>query len=301
MSTCHALRVPNTQWNFCPSGEASILFIALFAITTIALLIQAIHYRSAYCWVIIMSSFWQVFTYIFRTISIYDPASFNYYAIWFVVILVAPLWTNAFAYMVFGRMVWCYTPDGRSCGVKAWQFGFIFVILDIIAFIVQVYGAAQAASGNNKTAEEKLEALRIYMGGVGLQLFFILLFGVFGIHLFRQLRGSHAGVGSGTEKRSVTMLFYAMFMALALIVLRIIFRLIEYSEGLDSQIPRHEAYQYTLDSLPMLIALLAFNVVHPARVMGGKQDNMPKFWQRNKGRAKVPSGEVSPVFLSEVD
>ncbi|RBQ74908.1 hypothetical protein FVER14953_13726 [Fusarium verticillioides] len=293
MSTCHALQVPNTQWNFCPSAAASILFLVLFTLTTIAHLIQAIQYRSTYCWVIIMSAFWQVFTYIFRTVSIYNPASFDYYATWFVVILVAPLWTNAFAYMVFGRMVWCNTPDGRLYGVKAWQFGFIFVILDIIAFIVQVYGAAQAATGKDKTLAENLDALHIYMGGVGLQLFFILIFAVFGVHLFRRLRGSNLGLDSGTQKRSVMMLFYAMFIALALIVLRIIFRLIEYSQGLDSDIPRHEAYQYALDSLPMLIALVAFNVVHPARVMGSKEASMPKFWQRNKRHTEIQLGEVS--------
>ncbi|KAF5235731.1 hypothetical protein FANTH_11611 [Fusarium anthophilum] len=293
MSTCHALQVPNTQWNLCPSTAASILFLVLFAITNIAHLIQAIQYRSGYCCVIIMSAFWQVFTYIFRTVSIYNPASFDYYATWFVVILVAPLWTNAFAYMVFGRMVWCYTSDGRLYGIKAWQFGFIFVILDIIAFIVQVYGAAQAATGKDKTLAEKLDALHIYMGGVGLQLFFILVFAVFGIHLFRRLRMSNSGVDSATQKRSVMMLFYAMFFALALIVLRIIFRLIEYSQGLDSDIPRHEAYQYALDSLPMLIALVAFNVVHPARVMGSKEASMPKFWQRNKGHTEIQLDEAS--------
>ncbi|KAF4953221.1 hypothetical protein FGADI_6196 [Fusarium gaditjirri] len=287
MSICHALQVPNTQWNLCPSPAASILFMVLFTITTIIHLIQAIHYRSAYCWVIIMSAFWQVFAYIFRTVSIYNPASFDYYATWFVVILVAPLWTNAFAYMVFGRMVWCYTPKGQLYGLKAWQFGFVFVILDIIAFIVQVYGAAKAATGKNKTVQETLDALHVYMGGTGIQLFFILIFSVFGIGLFRQVRRSDKDLNSGRQKRPVMMLFYAMFIALALIVMRIIFRLVEYAEGLDSRIPRHEAYQYALDSLPMLIALVAFNVVHPARVMGREETKMPKFWQGNKGDAKV--------------
>lgn len=80
--------------------------------------------------------------------------------------------------------------------------------------------------------------------------------------------------------------------------LRIIFRLVEYSEGLDSTIPRHEAYQYALDSLPMLIALVVFNIVHPGRVMG-REETMPKFWQRNKGNAKVRLRDVPRVTPSE--
>lgn len=209
-ASCYAVSLPGTYWSFCPSIAASVLFAALFFIATIAHLVQAIHHRTPYCWVITMSAFWQAFTFVFRTVSIYYPLSFNYYAIWFVVILVAPLWTNAFVYMVFGRMVWAYTPDGRLWKVKAWQFGFVFVILDIIAFIVQVYGAAQAATGQNQTQQATLNALHIYMGGVGIQLFFILLFSVFGVGLFLQLRASHKG--------AVTMLFYTMFAALALVV-----------------------------------------------------------------------------------
>jgi hypothetical protein len=56
---------------------------------------------------------------------------------------------------------------------------------------------------------------------------------------------------------------------------RIIFRLIEYSDGIHSSIPRHEAYQYCLDSLLMLIGSTLFNVVHPGRIMPGVAHDLP--------------------------
>jgi hypothetical protein len=43
----------------------------------------------------------------------------------------------------------------------------------------------------------------------------------------------------------------------------------------------------------MLIALVAFNVVHPARVMGSKEVSMPKFWQRNKRHTEIQLGDAS--------
>ena len=49
--------------------------------------------------------------------------------------------------------------------------------------------------------------------------------------------------------------------------LRIAFRLAEYSQGFDSTIPNHEAYQYALDSTPMLLALVVLNVLHPGRLV----------------------------------
>ena len=57
--------------------------------------------------------------------------------------------------------------------------------------------------------------------------------------------------------------------------MRIIFRLVEYSSGFKSTIPNHEAYQYCLDSLPMLVALVLFNIIHPGRIMPGKESDLP--------------------------
>lgn len=64
--------------------------------------------------------------------------------------------------------------------------------------------------------------------------------------------------------------------------MRIIFRLCEYSQGLDSKIPLHEAYQYCLDSLPMLLALVILNIAHPGRIMPGTESEVPSRKERKK-------------------
>lgn len=79
-----------------------------------------------------MSGLIQTCTYVFRVLSILNPANYSYYALWFVLMLVAPLWTNAFVYMVVGRMVWNFTDDARVLRVRPWRFGLFFVILDIM-------------------------------------------------------------------------------------------------------------------------------------------------------------------------
>lgn len=67
---------------------------------------------------------------------------------------------------------------------------------------------------------------------------------------------------------------------------RIIFRLVEYSDGLDSSIPNHEAYQYCLDSLPMLVALVLFNIYHPGKIMPGKASDFPSRKERKRMAAQ---------------
>ncbi|KAL6802902.1 RTA1 like domain-containing protein [Trichoderma sp. SZMC 28013] len=258
------------MWQFSPSLGASITFLILFVLTTAIHLGQAIYYKQKYCWVIIMSGIWQVLTYIFRTISIQQPDSFNYYATWFVLILIAPLWTNAFVYMVFGRMVWTYTDDRRVWRVKAQHFGFVFVLLDIVSFVIQVYGAAKATAKDAPT-DKVLQGLHIYMAGVGIQQLFILIFCLFALRLLFLVRKQSNEKAKSTKLSPSVLLLYTQFVVLALISLRIIFRICEYAQGLDSSIPLHEAYQYTLDSLPMLLALVAFNAIHPGRIMRGIQ------------------------------
>ncbi|CAK7208048.1 hypothetical protein SEUCBS139899_010882 [Sporothrix eucalyptigena] len=275
METCKALTTPDTMWSFCPNMGASIFFLVLFAFTTITHVYQAIHYKKSYSWVIIMSTLWQLLTYIFRSISIQVPANFGDYAAWFVLILVAPLWTNAFAYMVFGRLVHNYTPDRKVWGLPASRFGLVFVVLDIVAFVIQVYGAATATQNDIPTSQV-LRSLHIYMGGVGVQLLFILICCTFGFKLWTIMRREAAQFPS---IRPAMLLLYTQFIVLALIIIRIIFRIVEYSSGLKSTIPNHEVFQYCLDTLPMFIAIVMYNVVHPGRIMRGPETEMPSSWR----------------------
>ncbi|OPB40777.1 RTA1 domain protein [Trichoderma guizhouense] len=285
------------MWQFSPSLGASILFLVLFFLTTAVHLGQAIYYKQKYCWVIIMSGIWQVLTYIFRTISIQQPDSFNYYAAWFVLILVAPLWTNAFVYMVFGRMVWNYTDDRRVWRVKAQHFGFVFVLLDIVSFVIQVYGAARATAKDAPT-DKVLQGLHIYMAGVGIQQLFILIFCLFALRLLLRVRKESNEKAKLTKLSPAMLLLYTQFIILALISLRIIFRICEYAQGLDSTIPLHEAYQYALDSLPMLLALVAFNAVHPGRIMSDSKSDLPSF-RMQENRTQIGSADAAqPIVLN---
>ncbi|KAJ5908232.1 hypothetical protein N7495_000914 [Penicillium taxi] len=291
MAQCKALTANDTMWDFCPSIVAAYIFVVIFGLTTVTHVGQAIIYRKFYCWVISMSGFIQFLTYIFRIISINNPASYGNYAAWFVLILIAPLWTNAFVYMVMGRMVWNFTDDARIGRVRPWWLGVFFVTLDIIALIVQVYGAAQAA-GNHISYDTQMTGLHIYMAGVGIQQFFVLVFIVFAIIFHHKVLQQKR-----LDASKALWLLYVLYTCLALVTMRIIFRLCEYSQGLYSSLPRHEAYQYCLDSLPMFLALVMLNVMHPGRVMPGKNSDMPSRKERKnllqKNKTEVLENEMS--------
>lgn len=92
---------------------------------------------------------------------------------------IAPIWTNAFVYMVLGRMAWNFTKDGKILGLSAWRLGQIFVGLDIMyarklpaqdtlsltmssAAIIQICGAA-SASDIHAAQDVILRGKRIYI------------------------------------------------------------------------------------------------------------------------------------------
>ena len=155
------------------------------------------------------------------------------------------------------------------------------------------------------------------MGGIGLQLFFILCFIGLAIRFQGQMRRDAPGTD---QKRALRMLyilyaaltFIAVSVTLLIIILkkqtltkiashqiRIIFRLIEYSHGYKSGIPVHEAYQYIFDSTLMFIALVLLNIVHPGQVMPGKDSDLPNRTERKiigKKNVKGRMGGELPLF-----
>ncbi|KAF5878265.1 putative rta1 domain-containing protein [Botrytis fragariae] len=297
--SCAALDTPNTKWSFCPNIGAAYLFTILFLLTTLVHLAQAIFHRKAYCWVVVASGLAQTLAYIFRVTSIKSPASFGDYAAWFILILIAPLFTNAFTYMVMGRMIWNYVTDATIWKITAWRFGLYFVILDIVALLIQIYGAA-SASGDNATSSQILDGLHVYMGGVGIQQFFIFVFLFFAFKFHQTLRDQSRR--SCHTPRQAWSLLYALYAVILLITIRIIFRLVEYSQGLKSSIPNHEAFQYSLDSVPMLFALVILNIFHPGRIMADQDSSIPGRKER-KGVAfrtkmqKIGNSDVDDVQM----
>lgn len=289
MAQCAALAdEENTTWTFCPSTGAAYLFAILFALTTAGHVAQAIIYRKGYSWVIIVSALLQTVNYIFRVVSIKNPTSDAPAIIWFVLILIAPLWTNAYVYMVMGRMVYNFTSTAKLAGIKAWRFTLYFVLLDIVAFLAQLAGASSAA-GPHTPRDQVLRGVHIYMGGIGLQQAFIFLFVFLAIKFHRGLLRE-----AQTSKTSQALrLLYVLYAALFLITVRIIFRLVEYSDGIDSTIPNHEAYQYCFDSLPMLVALVLFNIYHPGKIMPGKESDFPSRKERKRLANQSPETGIA--------
>jgi len=257
---CLAPTDPNAEYLYCASLTPAIIFSVLFGLTTIAHIWQAIRYRKVYCWVVIMGSAWELAGLITRALSTLDQSKRTFYVASLPLVLLAPIWINAFAYICLGRAMHYFLPGVRVWGIKAQWIAVIFVCGDIFAFIVQAASVGISVSGTTTAVQT---GLWIYTAGVALQQSFILIFVAVAISFHQQL------LRKGTVDRSTSWrrLLWTLYAVLTLITIRIVYRIIEYSMGYTNYVTTHESIYYVFDALPMFGALLVFNIWHPARVL----------------------------------
>jgi hypothetical protein len=236
-------------------------------------------YRNGFCWVIIMASLWETGAYAFRALGSKNQQSSGIATVAQILVLVAPIWVNAFAYMVFARIVHFYAPTRKVWIFSPSMLALIFVTLDIVSFVIQLVGGGMAGPGASPESAKK--GLNIYMGGIGMQEGFIVLFMGLVIKFHRdQLQAERVGVLAADKIAGWRWLIWALYACLLAITIRIIFRLAEFSAGLGTSnpLPKNEPVLYILESTPMWLAILVWNIVHPGRFIRGADAKMPPSW-----------------------
>ncbi|KAJ9610264.1 hypothetical protein H2200_005041 [Cladophialophora chaetospira] len=298
---CFAGNGPEYIWAYCPSFAAAMIFVVLFGLTSCAHIFQAIMYRKPFAMVLIMGALWETGGYVARIISIENQHQSGVYTVQLLLILLAPLWINAYIYMLLGRMIHFFLPKGEDkvYKIRARSITRMFVLFDITAFIVQAAGGTMTGPGSS--AKVQKTGLNIYTGGVGIQLFFLVIFVSLAVGLQRKinaLKRSFAKSGyideesryepmtlpgqsefrvdspspelAGDLKLTVPLL-RLVYVTLGLIILRNIYRLVEFGIGMNSPTVTHEWYSYVFDAVPMFFALIILNVFYPGKYLKGER------------------------------
>ena len=304
---CYPITDPNSNWNYCPSFAAAILFCVLFGLTTIVHTVQATIYKKPFASVLCMGAAWECGGYIFRTLSVVHQLNSTFALVQLLLILLAPLWINAFVYMVLGRAIHFFLKDDRVLGIRARRITLMFVLFDIAAFLVQATGGSMTS--NSEPLHVQKLGLHIYMGGVGLQLLFICVFIALASQFQRKIYATMNETGttcpsvlsafrtsssmkyssyqedlqneSYNSPEKAIHILYVIYTVLGLIIFRNVYRLIEFSQGVLSNITTHEWYAYVFDATPMLFAMIILACFHPGRVLRGPRCD---FSEENKAR-----------------
>lgn len=162
-----------------------------------------------------MGALWETLGFIIHSLGAKDQQQIGYATAWTILFLLAPLWINAFVYMTLARMVLFWHPEGKIWIFKASAIGKLFVIADIICFIVQGVGGILA---NPSASPEIIKiGIDIYIAGMSIQQFCIVVFLVL-MYAFQRRCAEAEATGQDLKRRtSWRPLLYAQYAVLVFI------------------------------------------------------------------------------------
>ncbi|KAF4946417.1 hypothetical protein FSARC_14204 [Fusarium sarcochroum] len=249
-------------YHYDPTIVGSAVFAILFAATTLMHVWQLYRGRSWFLIPLTVGGLLEVIGYAARCKSGNETPDWTLgpYIIQSIFLLVAPALYAATIYMELGRIVTLVDGEGHVLIAKKWMTK-IFVAGDVFSFILQAGGGGYQSSGS-------LEALqngaKVIIGGLFVQLIFFGIFIVIAVAFHRSIWNSPTGRSNSGVPWKKHMI--ALYVGSMLIMVRSVFRAIEYLQGFDGYLLSHEAYLYIFDAVLMFLVMILFNWIHPSEV-----------------------------------
>ncbi|KAF8854727.1 RTA1-domain-containing protein [Acephala macrosclerotiorum] len=246
---------PYKFYHYNPFFNAAIAFIALFSLTTLLHFIQIWRGRSWNFIPFVIGHIFESLGYAGRAINGKESPDWKTrpYIMQSLLLLLAPAFFAATIYMILGRIITLISGESRSV-IKVKWLAKIFVSGDILSFLTQSGGGAILARATT-SSKQKLGSW-IITAGLEIQVFF-----------------------SGTPHVDLRLLIYRgvassiLYVVSALIMVRSVFRIIEYIQGNDGILLKKELYLYIFDVGLMLLVMLILNNWHPSLVLSAGEGN----------------------------
>jgi SNF family Na+-dependent transporter len=125
-----------------------------------------------------------------------------------------------------------------------------------------------ASTGGGYQAAGSLEALQVGAKIIIVGLFVQLIF--FGFFIVIAIKFDISISKVPTAQAQTHTLWkrhmWALYIGSLLVMVRSVFRAVEYLQGFDGYLLSHEAYLYIFDAVLMLLVMALFNFVHPSEV-----------------------------------
>jgi hypothetical protein len=193
-----------------------------------------------------------------RIWSHYDTESIPGFIIQAILILVAPALFAASIYMLLGRIISLVDGEVHSLLRLKWLTK-VFVVGDILSFTLQAGGGGIQAGG---TLDFLRLGERIIVGGLFVQIFFFSYFVISALwfHTRISAQPTALSIREETPWQKHIILLYATS---TIILVRSVFRVVEYLMGNDGWVLRHEFMLYIFDTILMFAVVAIFILKHP--------------------------------------
>ncbi|KAF7171505.1 hypothetical protein CNMCM5623_003833 [Aspergillus felis] len=250
-------------YRYDPSMGAAVLFVLLFIGTTGYHIMQMFKSRTWFFIPFVMGGIFEIIGYIGRAASSKQSPNWTLgpYLVQTLFLLLAPALLAASIYMFLGRIILVLQAESHALMKKKWLTK-VFVTGDVLSFFLQGAGGGIQSSGS---LESMKTGEHIIVGGLVIQILFFAFFILTATHFDWKLKEYPIRRACSPDipwRKHLNVLY----MTSCLIMIRSMFRLIEYIQGNNGYLLHHELYLYIFDSLLMLLTMVTFNVVHPQEI-----------------------------------
>jgi uncharacterized membrane protein YjfL (UPF0719 family) len=194
------------------------------------------------------------------------------YILQYNMILLPPALFAATIYMCLGRIILLTEATHLSIISPRWLTG-IFVTGDIVSFIIlgSSSGLTILSTDHPSLATTAKWAV---IGGLLVQLVAFALFGITALLFHARIRRKPTAASFQVDQ-GWTKALKMLYGVSALVIIRSIFRLIEYAGGESGYLLSHEWPLYIFDTLAMLAVAFIFFYVYPSNVVKDEVDHIP--------------------------
>ncbi|KFA67959.1 hypothetical protein S40285_03505 [Stachybotrys chlorohalonatus IBT 40285] len=205
------------------------------------------------------------------------------YIIQSILILLGPAFFAASIYMLLGRLI-CHLEAQDHSLIQTQWLTKLFLLGDILSIFGQGGGGGLLAASDSPSTQDLGNTVILLGLGIQVAFFsgFMIVAGLFHLQITKRPTAKSRSTPSPWKK-----LIMVLYLVSILIMVRSVFRMIEYAQGHNGALIRREIYVYILDALLMLIVTILFSVWHPSTLIAGEN------------KVKVPSDESSdtiPMF-----
>ncbi|KAJ5640163.1 RTA1 like protein [Penicillium longicatenatum] len=257
MAKLQSLKSGYYVWQYVPSMAAAIIFLILFLLATVFHFWKIFRTRVRFTLPFTIGGIFEIIGYAARIDSHDNTGELIPYCIQAVFILLAPALFAASIYMILARIIRSVHAEKHSILPLNWVTK-TFVLSDVVTFLVQAGGSGMMVSSSLSGMGQG-----IVIAGLGLQVLSFCLFIVTACVFQTRMRRNPTTEAFDNVipwKRQLDSL-YAIS---GLILIRSIFRVVEYAMGNQGYPLSNEWMLYVFDSVPMFAAMVIFGIWYPS-------------------------------------
>nr|POE87941.1 sphingoid long-chain base transporter rsb1 [Quercus suber] len=258
--------VEDSIYGYRPYLSATIIFLAVFAISGFVYLWQGIKtktvfFTSAMC----IGALSEVIGYIAKLLLWEDPFSDAGFKMSVILLTFAPAFYAAGIYYTLKHI--CLTFDPSLSRLRPALYTYIFISCDVFSIVLQAVGGALSSVAD--TDSVLTTGKNIMVAGLAFQVFTLVVFGLLAADYAWAVYRHRAHLNPATRELRQSLRFKlflgALWLSFFCILIRCAYRVAELAGGWskDNQILRSDPLFTGLESVPITIAAVVLNIWHP--------------------------------------